>query len=178
MIRLLFCCLALIAASQSAAQSTVGVFHLANAGPNSGHRQAGTLGTDGVISLLGNANSIDAGTISTASGLTAYNHGANLLYMIGGSNVYSINTTTGIATSQALSEGSSGSIAGLYYDEPDGRLLGLFSVPTSDRALKTIDPTTGTVAALTNPTAISDQLHGGANFFVNFGPAAGDNLGD
>jgi hypothetical protein len=98
--------------------------------------------------------------------------------MIGGSNVYSINTTTGVATSQTLSEGSSSSIAGLYFDEPDGRLLGLFSASTSDRALKTIDPTTGTVTALTNPTAISDQLHGGVNFFVNFGPAAGNNGGN
>ncbi|WP_154222582.1 DUF11 domain-containing protein [Marinicella rhabdoformis] len=132
------------------AQEIYGVFGLPN--PNIGQRQIGTINqSTGDISLLGNNNSVDAGTLAMTTGATALNVAANLSYFVARNaanedRIYTVDLTNGTTTANPLLTAgyTTSNNWGVWYDEPNGVLYGLFDRGVNIE-IATIDPTTGTV---------------------------------
>ncbi len=150
-------CVLLLAAMPTAAQTIYGVFGLPS--PDIGMRQLGTLDpTTGGVSLLGSSTSIDVDTIGTYAGITAVAVAGDVFYLIGDDNgtvpatstIYTVDLDTG-ATLNAVALGTytASEVAGLWYDQGSSTLWGLF-IDSGDRALASIDPTSGTVASPVN----------------------------
>lgn len=131
-------------------QEVYGVFGLPS--PNIGNKQVGTVNPgDGSISLLGVSTSVENGTLAMTTGATAINVAGNKSYFIGrdSSNVdriYTVDLDTGITDSNpALTAGyTTSNNWGVWYDEPNAILYGLFDRGT-DVEIAVVDPATGTV---------------------------------
>ncbi len=134
----------------TSAQEIYGVFGLPN--PNIGHRQVGTINqSTGDITLLGNNTSVETGTLSMTTGATALNVGANLSYFIArnASNedrIYTVDLTNGTTTANPLLTAgyTTSNNWGVWYDEPNAVLYGLFDRGTNIE-IATINPSTGAV---------------------------------
>ncbi len=132
------------------AQEIYGVFGLPN--PNIGHRQIGTINqSDGNISLLGNSTSVETGTLAMTTGATALNVNDNRSYFVARNSsnedrIYTVDLSSGITlTNPLLTAGyTTSNNWGVWYDEPDGILYGLFDRGV-DIELAIINPTTGVV---------------------------------
>lgn len=158
------------------AQTVYGLFGLPS--PNIGNKQLGTLDpTDGSVALTGASTSIDSDTVSVGTGITAIAVAGDVFYFIGQdagdsiSKVYTVDLDTGATTaSPALSAFSSGLTLGLWYDNSTSTLWGLFS-NGGDRAVASVDPTTGTVTSINAAIA-------GENLTTAGGVFTGDPDGD
>lgn len=147
--KLLFFC-AIFLSGNLFAQEIYGVFGLPN--PNIGQRQVGTINqTSGDITLLGSNTSVETGTLAMTTGATALNVAANLSYFVARNaanedRIYTIDLTTGATTANPLLTAgyTTSNNWGVWYDEPNGVLYGLF-----DRGVNIeigiINPTTGAV---------------------------------
>ncbi len=132
------------------AQEIYGVFGLPS--PNIGHRQVGTIDqSNGTISLLGTNTSVETGTLAMTTGATALNVNGNRSYFIArnASNedrIYTVDLDTGATvTNPILTAGyTTSNNWGVWYDEPNGVLYGLFDRGVNIE-IATIDTTTGTV---------------------------------
>ncbi|MCA8941775.1 MAG: hypothetical protein KDB80_04380 [Planctomycetes bacterium] len=149
-------CVATLACSATS-QMLFAPFGLTGPGAD-GHRQVGTIRYDGAIALRGNSDSIDAGIVSTSSGMTAYDAGRDRLYMIGRAGVdgstrlFVIDLATGGATSQVLVDVPHDLVTGIVFDDADQRLSILFDA-AGDEQLATIDPTDGSIVQVGTPVA-------------------------
>ena len=147
-----FFCIFLLLSGPLSAQEIYGVFGLPN--PNIGQRQVGTINqTTGDIALLGNNASVETGTLAMTTGATALNVAANLSYFVArnASNedrIYTVDLTTGATTANPLLTAgyTTSNNWGVWYDEPNGVLYGLFDRGVNIE-IATIDPTTGTVTS-------------------------------
>ena len=134
-------------------QPTYGLFQPSS---DPGNRQLGQISLEGDIALLGTATSIYDDDISTPSGITAYSIGGDVVYFIGKtqsdgiSRIFTVDTADGSATSQELGFGTDSTVVGIWYDDSNETLYGLFQTGTSldDRRLAVIDPSDGTVSFL------------------------------
>ncbi len=144
------------------AQAIYGVFSLPPA-TNFGEKQIGTVSpTSGDISLLGSNTSVEGARVDMTTGATALNVTASKSYFIGEDNtdpmalvdrIYTVDLLTGITdTAPALTAGYTTSTNfGIWYDDIDDVLYGLFLIGGITAELAAIDPSTGVVT-----TVISD----------------------
>ena len=140
----------LLSVNQAFAQEVYGVFGLP-AG-DIGKKQVGTINpSDGAISLLGTSSSVETGTLALTTGATAINVAGNKSYFIArdsinADRVYTVDLDTGITDSNpVLTSGyTTSNNWGVWYDEPNAVLYGLFDRGT-DVEIATIDPVTGSV---------------------------------
>lgn len=141
------------------AQAIYGVFSLPPA-TNLGEKQIGNINpTSGDISLLGTNTSIEDGRIDMTTGATALNVTDNKSYFIGEDNsddpllvdrVYTVDLLTGITdASPVVTVGYSTSTNfGIWYDDIDDVLYGLFLIGGTTAELASIDPSTGVVTTV------------------------------
>lgn len=124
----------------------------------SGDRQIGTVNiANGTVTLLGSP--INGANLSTSAN-TAIDPAGNRLFFAGSpspsntNTIYSVNTTTGVASSAPISPDTT--VAMLIYDQGAGVLRALFSI-AGGRQLGTINPATGAVVLA------ASQINGGAS---------------
>ena len=147
-------------------QPTYGLFSPLS---DSGKRQLGTIDTDGNVTLLGTDTSLSSANIATSAGFTTYDRASKTVYALGKtasdnvSRVFSIDVTDGSSTNAPLSFGTISSVVGIWWDEVNTTLYGVFQVGAglADRQLGSIDPTTGSVLLIGSPeTTILSSIGG------------------
>lgn len=141
------------------AQAIYGVFGLPPT-TNLGEKQIGTINsTNGDITLLGANTSIEDGRIDMTTGATALNVTDNKSYFIGEDNsddpsivdrIYTVDLLTGTTdTSPQLTAGySTSNNYGIWFDDIDDVLYGLFLIGGTTAELASINPTTGAVSTV------------------------------
>lgn len=171
-------------ACSASAQTVYGLFGLPAA--DIGKKQTGTLDPgNGNVALLGTSNSIDPGQLATPTGATAVSVDANRMYFVGrdaanDNYVFTVDLGTGLlVTRQILVAGIPAPVAlltasnnfGVWYDEPAQVLYALFSTPTGDREVVSIDPATGQAISVSGPVAGTGLVTAGGVF-------TGDSIGE
>ncbi|GEM_PF-6275933 len=136
----------------------------------SGKRQLGQISIDGAVSLLGTENSLSSENITMASGITAFNRQTQTFYCIGEtsgdglSRIFTVSAEDGSSSSAVLSSGTASSIVGIWYDEVQEVLYGVFQVGPglAQRQLASINPSTGLVSFIGIPNSSITGSIGGS----------------
>jgi hypothetical protein len=142
----------LLVSIPSHSQGVYGVFSLPPS-TNVGEKQIGTVSpTTGTISLLGTNTSVDSSTLAMTTGATALNVAGNKSYFIGrdslnADRIYTVDLATGITdTNPVISAGyTTSNNWGVWYDEPNAVLYGLFHRVGFDIEIVVINTTTGAI---------------------------------
>ena len=143
--------------NQAFSQAVYGVFSLPPA-TNFGEKQIGTIDpASGDIGLLGNNTSVETGALTMTTGATALNVTTNKSYFIARDTgnvdrIYTVDLTTGITdTNPPLAANyTTSNNWGVWYDEPNGVLYGLFANVNGSGTIEmsSINTTTGAVTTI------------------------------